>query len=60
MIRHACLTLEDVDAFYQLQRIDPPRRIKVRFQPISYNLSDVGGALAKVVTAEASADTPGC
>ncbi|KAE9013931.1 hypothetical protein PF011_g8276 [Phytophthora fragariae] len=59
VIRHACLTLEDVDAFYQLQRIDPPRRLRVRFQPISYNLSDAGGALAKVVTAEASADAPG-
>ncbi|POM73272.1 LOW QUALITY PROTEIN: Hypothetical protein PHPALM_9895, partial [Phytophthora palmivora] len=59
VIRHTCLTLEDVDAFYQLQRLDPPRRIRVRFQPVSYNIIDSGGTLAKVVTAEASVETPG-
>ncbi|KAH7484265.1 uncharacterized protein KRP23_3333 [Phytophthora ramorum] len=58
-IRYSCLPLEDVDAFYQLQRLDPPRRIRVRIQPISYNLTDIGGILAKSVLAEASPDTPG-
>ncbi|KAG6974292.1 hypothetical protein JG687_00000429 [Phytophthora cactorum] len=58
MIRYSCLSLEDADAFYQLQRLDPPRRIHVRFQPASYSGTD-GGGLAKVVNAEASSQTPG-
>ncbi|KAG7389135.1 hypothetical protein PHYPSEUDO_011113 [Phytophthora pseudosyringae] len=58
-IRHSCLTLEDVDAMYQLQRLDPPRRVRVRFQPSSCSTIDGGGGLAKIVTAEASPDTPG-
>ncbi|GMF10019.1 unnamed protein product [Phytophthora lilii] len=58
-IRHALLTLDDVDAFHHLRRLDPPRRIRVRFQPISYNLTDAGGSLAKVVIAEASIEVPG-
>ncbi|ETM45871.1 hypothetical protein L914_09175 [Phytophthora nicotianae] len=57
-IRHSCLTLEDVDAFHQLQRLDPPRRIRVRFQPVSYSGSESGG-LAKVVNADALSQTPG-
>ncbi|KAF1783878.1 Immunoglobulin E-set [Phytophthora cactorum] len=57
-IRYSCLSLEDADAFYQLQRLDPPRRIHVRFQPASYSGTD-GGGLAKVVNAEASSQTPG-
>jgi hypothetical protein len=58
-IQHACLTLEEIDTFYQLQCLNPPRKIRVRFQPTSYSLIEAGGALAKVVTAEASSETPG-
>ncbi|EEY61128.1 uncharacterized protein PITG_01375 [Phytophthora infestans T30-4] len=58
-IRHSCLCLEHVDALYQLQRLEPPRRIRVRFQPVSYSGSESGGGLAKVANAEAFSQTPG-
>ncbi|KAF4039744.1 IPT/TIG domain-containing protein [Phytophthora infestans] len=58
-IRHSCLRLEHVDALYQLQRLEPPRRIRVLFQPVSYSGSESGGGLAKVANAEAFSQTPG-
>ncbi|KAK1945570.1 hypothetical protein P3T76_002618 [Phytophthora citrophthora] len=58
-IRYACLTLDEADAFHQLQRLDPPRRIRVRFQPVSYSDLHDGGGLAKFVIAKASIESPG-
>ncbi|RLN93650.1 hypothetical protein BBJ28_00004198 [Nothophytophthora sp. Chile5] len=55
-IRLACLPVEDVDSPLQLQHLEPPRRIRVRFQAVN-NSSDE--ALTKVVTADASPDSPG-
>ncbi|KAL3668964.1 hypothetical protein V7S43_006252 [Phytophthora oleae] len=58
-IRYSCLTLDEADAFYQLQRLDPPCRIRVRFQPVSHSDINGGGGLAKVVTTKASIESPG-
>ncbi|RLN86105.1 hypothetical protein BBJ28_00008630 [Nothophytophthora sp. Chile5] len=55
-IRLACLPVDDVDSPRQLQHLEPPRRIRVRFQAVD-NSSDE--ALTKVVTADASPDSPG-
>ncbi|GLE09660.1 hypothetical protein PINS_up021430 [Pythium insidiosum] len=50
VIHYSRLTVEDVDAPYQVEKLTPPRRVRVRFQA----LDDIGQKerLTKTVTAE--------
>lgn len=56
-IRHACLTVEDMDSPKQLQKLVPPKKIRIRFQAVNED-GTPSERLVKVINAESIPSSP--